>query len=99
MRTQDRAVPTPWSVDELDLTRGYLVETPRKVWELIFDDLKGKILSGQLEFTDGAESYLRSERQLVEEYGVARPTIQQALRALQGEGLIETQRGKNTGGA
>jgi len=59
----------------------------------IADDLRGRIERRELSGGDR----LPTERQLVEEFGVARMTVRHALDILQMEGLIERRRGR-TGG-
>lgn len=55
----------------------------------IADSLRGRIRSG--EFQPG--EYLRSEKDLADEYDVAPATVRRALRALKAEGLITTEQG------
>jgi GntR family transcriptional regulator len=58
-------------------------------WEKIASDLRRKIEAG--EFTDGR---LPTERDLAEEYEVARPTVQRALVSLTNDGLLEPGQGR-----
>lgn len=96
MAIDERALSEPWRVDarDMDLRWRRPVVTPPKVWEVIFHDLQGQILNGAWAY----DHPIPSERQLALDYQVARPTIREALLALQVEGLIEMQRGR-TGGA
>ncbi|NLB48216.1 MAG: GntR family transcriptional regulator, partial [Microbacteriaceae bacterium] len=59
----------------------------------IADDLRGRIERRELSGGDK----LPTERELVDEFGVARMTVRHALDILQMEGLIERRRGR-TGG-
>jgi DNA-binding FadR family transcriptional regulator len=56
-------------------------------------DLRRRILSGELE--DGA--ILPKQDDLLTEFGVSLPTLREALRILEAEGLIQVQRGKRGG--
>mgnify|MGYP006313047473 CR=1 FL=1 len=59
------------------------------------DQLREKILQGELpEGTD-----LPKERELREKAGLSRATVREALRILEGEGLIATRIGRNGGSA
>ena len=62
--------------------------------ELVASDLRRRIIGGNLE--DGAE--LPREAELLEEFSVSRPSLREALRILETEGLIRIRRGK-VGGA
>ncbi len=62
--------------------------------EMVADVLRGRILSGEL--ADG--SLLSKQEELIEEFSVSKPSIREALRILETEGLITVQRG-NIGGA
>lgn len=53
-------------------------------------DLRGKITAGQYE--PGAR--LPSERELVESYGVSRPTIPDAVNVLRSEGIVVAEHGR-----
>jgi DNA-binding GntR family transcriptional regulator len=55
-------------------------------------EIKRRIESGQ--YAPG--SLLPSEHQLVESFGVSRPTIVKSLSALRQDGWIETQQGKGS---
>lgn len=94
-RFEEQGLFTPRIVDErdLDLTRPRPLPNP-PVWQAIADDLRCRLLNGAWAYGD----HIASERQLAEDYGVARPTIREAIRALTGEGLLEMQR-SNAGGA
>ncbi|MEM8955947.1 MAG: GntR family transcriptional regulator, partial [Verrucomicrobiota bacterium] len=60
--------------------------------ERISQELRAEIASGKY----GASGQLPSEAQLVERFGVSRPTVARALRDLQGEGLIHRRAGAGT---
>lgn len=66
-----------------------------KAADVLAESLREKILSGQ--FDDGDD--LPSERELVEQVGLSRATVREALRILEGEGLIATRIGRNGGSA
>jgi GntR family transcriptional repressor for pyruvate dehydrogenase complex len=65
-----------------------------RIAEIVADGLRQRILSGDLE--DGA--MLPKQEELLAEFGVSPPSIREALRILETEGLITVQRG-NVGGA
>lgn len=62
--------------------------------ELVADTLRDRILDGSL--SHGGE--LPKQEDLLEEFGVSRPSIREALRILEAEGLVSVRRGK-VGGA
>ena len=63
------------------------------------DTLADQVTDGLLAFIDAQDlapgDSLPSEIQLAEEFGVSRPVIREALKTLQGEGLIEVVTGKS----
>lgn len=63
------------------------------------DTLSEQVTQGILAFIDeqqlSAGDALPSEGRLAEEFGVSRPIIREALKTLQGEGIIEIVTGKN----
>jgi GntR family transcriptional repressor for pyruvate dehydrogenase complex len=67
---------------------------PRHVAELIADELRRRILDGEL--ADGG--LLPKQEDLLDEFGVSRPSVREALRILEAEGLVSVRRGK-VGGA
>jgi GntR family transcriptional regulator, transcriptional repressor for pyruvate dehydrogenase complex len=69
------------------------VRRPR-VAELVADELRDQILSSDL--PDGAS--LPKQDQLIEDFGVSPPSLREALRILETEGLVSIIRG-NVGGA
>jgi DNA-binding FadR family transcriptional regulator len=66
---------------------------PRKAAELVADHLRYEIVSGNIEHGER----LPVERELIETYGVSRPTLREALRILETEGLLEVTRGMKGG--
>ena len=61
----------------------------KSVGEMLTDDLRKTILSGSLEEGE----YLR-QRSLARRYGVSEVVVREALRLLESEGLVETERRK-----
>ncbi len=68
------------------------VVTPKAARQ-ISETLKERILNG--EFPPG--SYLPAAGDLLEEFGVSRPTLREALNTLETDGLIQLRRGPNGG--
>lgn len=66
---------------------------PRRA-EVVADNLRDRILSG--EFEDGSD--LPKQEELFDDFGVSMPSIREAMRILETEGLITVRRG-NRGGA
>jgi GntR family transcriptional regulator, transcriptional repressor for pyruvate dehydrogenase complex len=60
---------------------------------LVAGELRRGILAGEL--ADGAQ--LPKQEQLLAEYGVSAPTLREALRILESEGLVRVRRGKRGG--
>src|SRR5665213_1774964 len=73
--------------------RQFQLKQPRLA-ELIAVNLRDRILAS--EFADGAS--LPKQEDLLDEFGVSPPSIREALRILETEGLVTVQRG-NVGGA
>ncbi|MFM7536789.1 MAG: FadR/GntR family transcriptional regulator [Acidimicrobiales bacterium] len=65
----------------------------KKAAELVADHLRSEIVAGNL----AAGSTLPVERELIEAYGVSRPTLREALRILETEGLLKVTRGVKGG--
>jgi GntR family transcriptional repressor for pyruvate dehydrogenase complex len=65
---------------------------PRRVAELVADELRRQIISGEL------DRDLPTEEVLLERYAVSRPSLREAFRILETESLIRVRRGK-LGGA
>lgn len=66
-----------------------------KAADVLAASLRERILNGH--FGDGDD--LPSERELVEQVSLSRATVREALRILEGEGLIATRLGRNGGSA
>ena len=66
---------------------------PRRA-EVVADNLRDRILRG--EFEDGSD--LPKQEELFDDFGVSMPSIREAMRILETEGLITVRRG-NRGGA
>ncbi|HVW45218.1 MAG TPA: FCD domain-containing protein [Amycolatopsis sp.] len=64
-----------------------------KVAELIAADLRRQIIHGELAEGDA----LPSESQLMEQFGISRPTLREAFRVLESESLITIRRGARGG--
>src|SRR6476619_494453 len=64
---------------------------PQRAAELVAADIRGRILSGEL------DEGLPTEMVLLEQFSVSRPTLREALRILETEGLVRTRRGKQGG--
>jgi len=62
----------------------------RNTREIMRDDLRDRILSGEIQ----PGELLPSERALVEDYGLSRGSVREAIRTLEVEGLIEINRGR-----
>jgi GntR family transcriptional repressor for pyruvate dehydrogenase complex len=58
---------------------------------MVASDIRSRILTGEL---DGG---LPTEAILLDEFAVSRPTLREALRILETEGLVQTRRGKQGG--
>ena len=67
--------------------------TPREKPQQIADELRGLIVSGELIEGDS----LGHEPDLVERFGVSRPSLREALRILEAEGLVTVVRGVRGG--
>lgn len=64
-----------------------------KMAELVARRLRRQIVSGEL----AAGAALPPETQLMEQFGVSRPTLREAFRVLEAEGLITVRRGAHGG--
>jgi GntR family transcriptional regulator, transcriptional repressor for pyruvate dehydrogenase complex len=67
---------------------------PAASYELVLDQVRRAIQLGRF----GPGDRLPPERELAQQLGVSRMTVREAMRVLQGEGLVEIRRGR-TGGA
>jgi len=63
---------------------------PLPLWAQVLGDLRAKLADG--EFRDR----FPTDDELVATYGVSRQTVREAVRRLQGEGLLERRRGRGT---
>jgi DNA-binding FadR family transcriptional regulator len=64
-----------------------------KLYHMVAEHLRAKIGSGALKFGDT----LPSESELIKQLGISRPTLREALRVLESEGLIQLARGARAG--
>ena len=64
-----------------------------KMADMIADHIRNRILDGELKEGDS----LPSEAQLLEGFGVSRPTLREAFRVLETEKLISVSRGSRKG--
>ena len=64
-----------------------------KAAELVAAQLRGQIVRGELEEGDA----LPPEHELMQRFGVSRPTLREAFRVLEGEALLTIQRGARGG--
>src|SRR5947209_200378 len=64
-----------------------------KMAELVASELRRRVVSGELQEGDA----LPPESTLMETFGVSRPTLREAFRVLESEGLIEVHRGSRGG--
>jgi len=62
----------------------------RKIYQEVLDRLMERIRAGVIP----AGSQLPSERELMEEYGVGRPAVREALQALERSGIVEIAHGE-----
>jgi DNA-binding FadR family transcriptional regulator len=64
-----------------------------KTSEIVADQIRGQIIRGERNQGD----FLPPEGQLMETLGISRPTLREAFRILEAEGLISVVRGSRTG--
>jgi GntR family transcriptional regulator, transcriptional repressor for pyruvate dehydrogenase complex len=62
-------------------------------YELVLDQIRRAIQLGRFD----AGTRLPSERELASQFAVSRTTVREAIRVLQGEGLVEVRRGRSGG--
>ena len=62
----------------------------RKLYQEVLDRLMARIRSGEIP----AGSHLPSERELMDEYGVGRPAVREALQAMERSGILEIVHGE-----
>jgi GntR family transcriptional regulator, transcriptional repressor for pyruvate dehydrogenase complex len=75
-----------------DARRSEKIAVP-KMAELVAERVRGQIARGEFKPGDA----LPSETALMERFGVARPTMREAIRILESESLISTRRGSQSG--
>ena len=80
------------AVDSVSAQVGHLVRAP-KTAELIAEQLRRRIVRGEL----AVGQNLPPEQQLMAQFGVSRPTLREAFRILETEGLISVRRGSRSG--
>ncbi|MFJ9617199.1 GntR family transcriptional regulator [Streptomyces noursei] len=68
------------------------IQRPGALYQQVAAEIRNGIVEG--EYKPGAP--LPSESQLIERYGVSRPTVRKAISALRAEGLIEVIHGKGS---
>lgn len=68
-------------------------ERNRRIFEVIYDQIRGDLVSGKLKSGDK----LPAERELAEELGCSRSAVREALRALEASGIVYLQKGVNGG--
>lgn len=87
--------PTPAGGDSLWHTQPVAAPAVRfrRLAEQLADELRRRILSGQL--ADG--SVLPKEDELLVEFGISKPSLREAMRILEAEGLLTVRRGKHGG--
>lgn len=66
---------------------------PPKTGELVARRLRRMIVEGELTHGD----HLPREAELLQHFGVSRPTLREAVRVMESEGLVELRRGSRTG--
>jgi DNA-binding FadR family transcriptional regulator len=64
-----------------------------KTSEIVADQIRAQIVRGEIDEGD----FLPPEGQLMENLGISRPTLREAFRILEAEGLISVVRGSRTG--
>jgi len=62
---------------------------PKKTADLLADRIRRQIVDGDLREGD----WLPTEAELIEQYGVSRPTLREAIRLLEAESLVRVRRG------
>lgn len=63
---------------------------PLPLWAQVLADLRAKMVSGEF------RNRFPTDDELATAYGVSRQTVREAVRRLQGEGLVERRRGRGT---
>lgn len=81
----DRVMSTPKS--------GFQTIKPVRAYEQIVSQIEAALASGSLK----PGEHLPSERELMQHFGVSRPTVREALRVLESNGLVRSSRGNPQG--
>lgn len=68
------------------------IQRPGALYQQVAAAIREAILSGEF----APDSLLPSESQLINRYGVSRPTVRNAIAALRAEGLIDVRHGKGS---
>lgn len=89
MQPDDAAVPAPETAQGTAAARPRRVVRRRRMHEELVDVLGEDIRQGIYPVGE----FLPSERQLMDDFGVSRLTVREALASLEGHGLIETRPG------
>jgi DNA-binding GntR family transcriptional regulator len=89
---RDREKP-PVTAQEYGLTTPAANRRVPKISEIVASELRQKILRGEI--SEGES--LTPESILVEEYNVSRPSLREALRLLESQGLVAIRRGSHRG--
>ena len=63
-----------------------------RLYERIADTIRGQIVAGELREGDR----LPNERGIAERFGVSRPVVREAIRALTNDGLVQVRQGSGT---
>lgn len=85
-------VAVPLDNNDFKMKRSHLVRVP-KAAELVSGDLRKQIVRGEIK--EG--STLLPESEMMARFGVSRPTLREAIRILESEGLITISRGARGG--
>lgn len=75
--------------DELGLSGALSKPSRERYGDVIYDQIVSQILAGAFQIGDR----LPSEQKLAEIFEVSRPTVRQAIKKLQSDGLVESRRG------
>ncbi len=93
MAEKDKISATDFTpVRAVPVKTGGKIRVP-KVAELVADTIRNRILNGELKEGDS----LPPEAQLLEAFGISRPTLREAFRVLETEKLLSVSRGSRTG--
>lgn len=85
----NRLVSTPDS----DAARAFVPVQMPKAAEVVAADVRRRIVRGELR----ADDALPPETELMSQFGISRPTLREALRILEAEGLVAIRRGARGG--